>query len=106
MEESLGGPTTGDLGKAARKSHTPIGVEVTARQKAIEEIANLKVASTENYLDNAGEDIYGEYVFGEAAQRQFLAKPVLKKLRKTIEVNPAKPKYILTELWVGYRFAW
>jgi glutamine synthetase len=58
---------------------------VTARQMAIEEIANLKVASTENYLDNAGEDIYGEYVFGEAAQRQYLAKPVFKKLRKTIE---------------------
>ena len=27
------------------------------------------------------------------------------QLRKKIEVNPAKPKYILTEPWVGYRFA-
>ena len=26
-------------------------------------------------------------------------------LRKKIEPNPAKPKYILTEPWVGYRFA-
>ncbi len=26
-------------------------------------------------------------------------------LRKKIEANPAKPKYILTEPWVGYRFA-
>ena len=25
--------------------------------------------------------------------------------RKKIEANPAKPKYILTEPWVGYRFA-
>jgi glutamine synthetase len=58
---------------------------VTARQKAIEAIANLRVASTQDYLENAGEDIYGEYVFGEAAQRQYLAKPVFKKLRKTIE---------------------
>jgi len=33
----------------------------------------------------AGEDIYGEYVFGETAQRQYLAKPVFKKLRRTIE---------------------
>jgi two-component system KDP operon response regulator KdpE len=26
-------------------------------------------------------------------------------LRKKIETNPAQPKYILTETWVGYRFA-
>lgn len=26
-------------------------------------------------------------------------------LRKKIETNPAAPKYILTEPWVGYRFA-
>jgi two-component system KDP operon response regulator KdpE len=28
---------------------------------------------------------------------------VINQLRKKIEVNPAKPKYILTEPWVGYR---
>src|SRR5262249_10451778 len=26
-------------------------------------------------------------------------------LRKKIELNPAKPKYILTEPWLGYRFS-
>jgi two-component system KDP operon response regulator KdpE len=26
-------------------------------------------------------------------------------LRKKIEPNPAKPKYILTEPWLGYRFS-
>jgi len=28
----------------------------------------------------------------------------INQLRKKIEKNPAKPKYILTEHWVGYRF--
>jgi two-component system KDP operon response regulator KdpE len=27
------------------------------------------------------------------------------QLRKKIEPNPAKPRYLLTEPWVGYRFA-
>jgi len=29
---------------------------------------------------------------------------VINQLRKKIELNPAKPKYIQTEPWVGYRF--
>jgi glutamine synthetase len=58
---------------------------VTARQKAIEAIASSKVASTQDYLENAGEDIYGQYVFNETAQREYLAKPVFKKLRRTVE---------------------
>ena len=29
---------------------------------------------------------------------------VVNQLRKKIEVDPAEPKYILTEPWVGYRF--
>ena len=57
---------------------------MTARQQAIAAIASHKVASTQNYLEHAGEDIYGEYVFGEEAQRQYLPKPVFKKLRRTI----------------------
>jgi glutamine synthetase len=65
---------------------------VTARQKAIEAISNHKVASTQDYVENAGEDIYGEYVFHEGAQREYLAKPVFKKLRKTIEgIEPFDP---------------
>jgi glutamine synthetase len=65
---------------------------MTARQHAIEAIANHKVASTQNYLEHAGEDIYGEYVFHEGAQREYLAKPVFKKLRRTIEgLEPFDP---------------
>jgi two-component system KDP operon response regulator KdpE len=29
---------------------------------------------------------------------------VINQLRKKIEVDPARPKYIVTEPWVGYRF--
>jgi glutamine synthetase len=57
---------------------------MTARQEAIAAIASRRIASTQNYLEHAGEDIYGEYVFGEDAQREYLAKPVFKKLRRTI----------------------
>jgi glutamine synthetase len=57
---------------------------MTARQQAIEAISGRKVASTQNYLEHAGEDIYGQYVFGEDAQREYLAKPVFEKLRRTI----------------------
>ena len=52
---------------------------MTARQQAIAAIASHKVASTQNYLEHAGEDIYGEYVFGEEAQRQYLPKPVFQE---------------------------
>jgi glutamine synthetase len=65
---------------------------MTARQQAIEAIASRKVASTQNYLEHAGEDIYGQYVFGEEAQREYLAKAVFKKLRRTIEgLEPFDP---------------
>jgi glutamine synthetase len=60
---------------------------MTARQQAIAAIASHKVASTQNYLEHDG-----EYVFHEAAQRQYLAKPVFKKLRRTIEgLEPFDP---------------
>ncbi len=58
---------------------------MTARSKAIEKIADHRVASTEEYLEFAGADIYGTYMFHEDAQRQFLAKPIFKKLRQTID---------------------
>jgi len=57
---------------------------MTARKSAVEAISTHKVESTQNYLEHAGEAIYGQYVFSEEAQRQFLSKPVFKKLRRTI----------------------
>jgi two-component system KDP operon response regulator KdpE len=36
------------------------------------------------------------------AENEYL-RVVINQLRKKIEVNPDKPKYILTEPWVGYR---
>ena len=58
---------------------------MTARTTAIAAIATHKVASTQNYLEHAGQAIYGQYVFGEDAQRDYLAKPIFRKLRRTIE---------------------
>ncbi len=65
---------------------------MSARTTAIETIANHKVASTQAYLEHAGEDIYGQYVFHEAAQRQYLAKPIARRLRRTIDgLEPFDP---------------
>ena len=58
---------------------------MTARQAAIAEIATHRVAKTQDYLKDAGADIYGSYVFDEGAQQQYLAKPIFRKLRRTIE---------------------
>src|SRR3954454_8115091 len=76
-------PTNGSRGR------TPAGAPaqatgLTARQAALNQIANQRVASTQDYLARAGADIYGEYVFGEDAQRQYWAKPIFAKLRRTI----------------------
>jgi glutamine synthetase len=65
---------------------------MTARHRAIAAIAGHRVASTQNYLEHAGEDIYGQYVFHETAQRQYLAKPIFRRLRRTIEgLEPFDP---------------
>ncbi|HJP89430.1 MAG TPA: glutamine synthetase III [Candidatus Limnocylindrales bacterium] len=58
---------------------------MSARRRAIETIANHKVGASQEYLELAGADIFGQYVFGDAAQRAFLAKPIYRKLRETIE---------------------
>ena len=61
---------------------------MSARTTAIADIAAHRVASTQDYLHDAGADIYGQYVFGEEAQRQYLAKPIFRKLRRCIWMLP------------------
>jgi glutamine synthetase len=58
---------------------------MTARQTAISGIAAHRVAKTQDYLESAGADIYGQYVFDDVAQRKYLAKPIYRKLRQTID---------------------
>ncbi len=58
---------------------------MSARQSAIAAIASHKVAATQDHLTHAGQSIYGQYVFHEDAQREYLAKPIFRKLRRTIE---------------------
>jgi len=68
---------------------------LTARQAAISAISSTRVAQTQNYLEHAGADIYGQYVFGEDAQRQYLAKPIFNKLRRTIAgLEPFDPAIV------------
>ena len=68
---------------------------MTARQTAIAEIATHRVAKTQDYLEHAGADIYGHYVFDEDAQRQYLAKPIFAKLRRTIDgLEPFDPAIV------------
>ena len=58
---------------------------MTARTSAIAAIAEHRVAEHEDYVASAGADIFGQYVFHEEAQRQYLAKPIFRKLRQTID---------------------
>ncbi len=66
---------------------------MTARQTAIAAIASQKVGATQDYTEHAGEEIYGQYVFHEVAQRQYLAKPIYRRLRRTIDgLEPFEPE--------------
>ena len=58
---------------------------MTARTSAIEAISTHEVAANQEYLEHAGEAIYGEYVFDERAQREYLAKPIFRRLQRTID---------------------
>jgi glutamine synthetase len=58
---------------------------MSARTNAIDTIANHTVASVEKYQEDGGADIYGAYVFHEGVQRQYLAKPIFERLRRTID---------------------
>jgi glutamine synthetase len=65
---------------------------MTARHTAIAAIASHKLEATQDYTEHAGEEIYGQYVFHEVAQRQYLAKPIFKRLRRTIDgLEPFDP---------------
>jgi len=68
---------------------------MSARQSAISAISNHRVAKTQDFLEHAGAEIYGRYVFGEDAQRQYLAKPIYAKLRRTISgLEPFDPQIV------------
>jgi glutamine synthetase len=65
---------------------------MNARHTAIAAIADHRIASTQDYTEQAGEEIYGQYVFHEVAQRQYLAKPMFEALRRTIDgLEPFDP---------------
>src|SRR5699024_4908667 len=91
--------TTKPLGRGGHGSRVSPsnshGSDMTARQTAIAEIATIKVASTQPYLEQAGQAIFGQYVFNDEAQRAYLAKPIHRKLRRTIEgLEPFDPAIV------------
>jgi glutamine synthetase len=87
--------TNGNGRAHSRSGGAPAASGMTARQASISAIANHRVASTQNYLEKAGAAIYGQYVFGEDAQRQYLAKPIFAKLRRTIAgLEPFDPQIV------------
>ena len=72
-------------GRAQRAAVSLPSGGLSARQAAIGAISNHRVASTQDYLEHAGADIYGQYVFNDVAQRKYLAKPIYDTLRRTID---------------------
>jgi glutamine synthetase len=82
-------------GKGRAHGAPAVGGAMTARQASISAISNHRVGATQNYLEQAGAAIYGEYVFGEDAQRQYLARPIFAKLRRTIAgLEPFDPQIV------------
>ena len=68
---------------------------MSARQTAVAAIAAHKVAPTQNYLEHAGQAIYGQYVFHDDQQREYLAKPIHRKLRRAIDgAEPFDPAIV------------
>ncbi len=66
---------------------------MSARHRAIEAISSHAVASTQDYLANAGEDIYGAYVFHPAVQREYLPKPIYRRLQRVVDgLEPFAPE--------------
>ncbi len=60
------------------------------RQEAIESIATTKHSLQRvNFKETHIKDLFGEYVFNEAVQRERLPKPIFKALQKTIKQGAA-----------------
>lgn len=61
------------------------------------------------FVRNAGKvlthrTLLGKVWGGDYTDQTEYLRVFVRHLRKKIEVNPAKPRYILTEPWIGYRF--
>jgi two-component system KDP operon response regulator KdpE len=49
--------------------------------------------------------LLGKVWGGDYTEQTEYLRVFVGNLRKKIETDPSKPRYILTEPWVGYRFA-
>jgi len=74
----------------------------TPRQKIALNISTQGPAA-EDYSGKPGQDIYGELVFNEDAQRRFLSKDVFKKLKATTQAGDALDASIADQVAQGMK---
>jgi two-component system, OmpR family, KDP operon response regulator KdpE len=110
---------------AMRRSSMPVGNETTIielgdftidQNARIVKIRDKEIHLTPKeydlllyFIQNPGKvlthrTLLGAVWGGESVEQSEYLRVFIGQLRKKIEVDPAKPQYIVTEPWIGYRF--
>ena len=76
---------------------------INARTEATLSISDEYSAELENFKEQPAQEIYGELVFNDATQREYLSKDVYKKLRATIDRGETLDTSIADQVAQGMR---